>query len=146
MLITEKYADRINGTITCYDRIIIQGAIPSWSYADGMTGYFYGNDMKIFDYAKFSQPLTEKVRENAERIAKEAGIDIEFIRKTQAFRKDDKIQEIIKEKGISEGLVHIFSAMEACNTYKPWHNKETGKTYFKYDTSKCLHYYFYFMV
>jgi hypothetical protein len=145
MLLIEKYAEKINGTITCYDRIIIQGVIPSWSYAGGMTGYFYGNNMKIFDYAKFSQPLTERVRENAERIAKENGLEIEFIRKTQSFRKDDKIQGIIKEKGITEGLVHIFSAMECCNTYKPWHDKETGRTYFNFDTSKCLHYYFYFI-
>ena len=145
MLLTEKYADKINGTITCYDRIIIQGVIPSWSYAEGMTGYFYGQNMKIFDYANFSRPLTEKVRSNAESIAKEHDIEIEFIRKTQAFRKDDKIQEIIKEKGITEGLVHIFSAMESCNTYRPWHDKATGRTHFKFDTSKCLHYYFYFI-
>ena len=145
MLLTEKYADKINGTITCYDRIIIQGVIPNWSYPEGMTRYFYSKEMKIFEYSKFCQPLTEKVRENAERIAKEHGIEIEFIRKAHSFRKDDRIQEIIKEKEITEGLVHIFSAMESCNTYKPWHDKETGRTFFKFDISKCLHYYFYFI-
>jgi len=145
MLLTEKYAEKMNGVVTCYDRIIIQGVIPNWSYADGMTGYFYANSIKIFDYAEFSKPLTEKVRENAERIAKENGIEIEFIRKTGAFRKDDRIQAIIKEKGITEGLVHIFSAMESCSTYKPWHDKPTGRTFFKFETSKCLHYYFYFI-
>ena len=35
--------------------------------------------------------------------------------------------------------------METCNTYKPWHNKASGKTYLKPDQSKCLHYYFYFI-
>ena len=145
MLLTEKYSDRINGTITCYDRIIIQGVIPNWSYADGMTGYFYSNGIKIFDYSKFCQPLTEQVRDNAERIAKEHGIKIEFIRRTQSFRKDDKIQKIIEEKGIAEGLVHIFSVMESCNTYRPWHDKESGRTFFRFDKSKCLHYYFYFI-
>ena len=145
MLLTEKYADRINGTITCYDRIIIQGVIPNWSYPEGMTGYFYSRNMKIFSYAEFCKPLTEEVRENAEKIAKEHEINIEFIRKTQAFRKDDRIQEIINERGVTEGLVHIFSAMESCNSYKPWHDKETGRTFFKFDTGKCLHYYFYFI-
>ena len=91
MLITERHEEEINGTITCYDRIIIQGVIPNWSYAEGMTGYFYANNIMIFDFAKFSQPLTEKVRVNAEKIAKENGVEIEFIRKTQALRKDDRI-------------------------------------------------------
>lgn len=42
-------------------------------------------------------------------------------------------------------LVHIFSAMETCTSYKPWHDKNTGKTSLKYDSGKCLHYYFYFI-
>jgi hypothetical protein len=29
--------------------------------------------------------------------------------------------------------------------YKPWHDKETHKTFIRPDSGKCLHYYFYFM-
>ena len=145
MLLTDKYTDKIFGIITCYDRMIIQGYIPGWSHADGMTSYFNANKIRIFDFASFSQPLTEQVRQNAQKIAEENGIEIEFIRKLHAFRKDDRIQEIIKNTGKTEGLVHIFSAMECCNTYKPWHDKNTGKTFLKPDQSKCLHYYFYFI-
>ena len=145
MLLTDKYADKINGIITCHDRMIIQGYIPGWSYAEGMTSYLKANNIRIFDFSSFSQPLTEQVRANAQRIADENGIQIEFIRKLRAFRKDDRIQEIIQKTGKSEGLIHIFSAMEQCNTYKPWHDKTTGKTFLKFDQSKCLHYYFYFI-
>ena len=35
--------------------------------------------------------------------------------------------------------------MEACDAYKPWHDKQTHKTYLRPDSGKCLHYYFYFM-
>jgi hypothetical protein len=35
--------------------------------------------------------------------------------------------------------------MEPCSTYKPWHNKQTGRTYLLPDDGKCLHYYFYFL-
>lgn len=118
MLLTDKYADKIYGIITCYDRMIIQGYIPNWSHDEAMTTYMKLNGIRIFDYPSFSHPLTEQVRQNAEKIAQENGIEIEFIRKLHAFRKDDRIQEIISETG-AEGLVHIFSAMERCNTYKP---------------------------
>ncbi len=112
MLLTEKYADKIYGTLTCYDRMIIQGYIPGWSHADGMTGYLKANGIRIFDYSNFSQPFTEQVRQNAQRIAVENGIEIEFIRKLHGFRKDDRIREIISKTGRTEGLIHIFSAME----------------------------------
>ena len=71
MLLTDKYADKIHGTITCYDRMIIQGYIPGWSYAEGMTSYLKANDIRIFDFSNFSQPLTEQIRQNAQRIADE---------------------------------------------------------------------------
>lgn len=47
--------------------------------------------------------------------------------------------------GAITGLVCILSAMEPCSTYKPWHNKQTGKTYLVPDEDKCLHCYFYFV-
>ncbi len=123
MLLTDKYADKIYGTITCYDRMIIQGYILGWSHAEGMTGYLNANNIRIFDFSNFSQPLTEQIRANAQRIADENGIEIEFIRKLRAFRKDDRIQQIIQETGKTKGLIHIFSAMEQCNTYKPCREK-----------------------
>ena len=35
--------------------------------------------------------------------------------------------------------------MEACDSYRPWHDKASGKTFVRPDSGKCLHYYFYFM-
>lgn len=67
MLLTDKYADKIHGIITCHDRMIIQGYIPNWSHAEAMTAYMKLNGIRIFDYpTSFSQPLTEQVRQNAE--------------------------------------------------------------------------------
>ena len=145
MLLTEKYQDHISSVLTCYDRMVIQGVIPGWSFSEGITSYFYANNIKIFDFQSFSKPLTQKIRDNAQAIAKENNVEIEYIRKIKAFRKDDRIQEIIKESGKTEGLIHIFSAMECCNSYKPWHDKNTGKTFLKPDSGKCIHYYFYFI-
>ncbi len=61
------------------------------------------------------------------------------------IRKEKVIKNIINSRGDHPGLVHIISAMEACPSYKPWHNKKTGKTYLKSVLGKCLHYYFYFI-
>ena len=41
--------------------------------------------------------------------------------------------------------MHVISAMEACASYKPWHDKGNGKTYLRPEHGKCLHYYFYFI-
>lgn len=145
MLITEKYNNDIAGVISCFDRVIIQGNILSWSHSQGMTSYLYGNEIMIFDYPDFAKGLCNEVRENAEKIAGDNNLKIEFIRKIKAFRKEDRIREIIKGRGDHPGLVHIFSAMESCSSYRPWHDKGSGRTFVRPDSGKCLHYYFYFI-
>jgi hypothetical protein len=52
---------------------------------------------------------------------------------------------VLAQRGDHFGLVHVISAMEACDAYKPWHDKQTHKTYLRPHSGKCLHYYFYFM-
>jgi len=143
-LLTERYAQKIWGTLSFYDRIIIQGTLPVFCYAEGMTSFLNANNIRIFDYPRFAEPLRNELRDNAERIAKENGVEIEFIKKKN-FRKEHRIKEILKKRGDHPGLVHIFSAMEPCASYKPWHDKKTHRTYLKPTEGKCLHYYFYFI-
>jgi hypothetical protein len=144
-LLTDKYRDVLDGVLNCYDRIIVTGSLPPLCYAHGMTKYLYVHDIRIFDYAQFAKPLTEQIRAKAEEIARAHGLEIEFIRKKN-FRQEARIKKILEQRGDHPGLVHIFSAMERCDSYKPWHDKTTGKTYVKRDSGKCLHYYFYFIV
>ncbi|MFQ5408689.1 MAG: MarR family transcriptional regulator [Anaerolineales bacterium] len=144
-LLTEKYAAELHGVLHCYDRVIISGNVQAWSYAKGMTSHLYQHDIRIFDYPAFVKPMRDALRANAEAIAEETGVEVEFIRKYKSFRKEDRVQEILRTRGRQPGLVHIFSAMEQCPAYQPWHNKETHKTYVRSTTSKCLHYYFYFL-
>ena len=140
----ERHNTKIKGIISCFDRIVLSGTIPGICYAEGMTSLLFKKDIRIFDYTDFVEPMREEIRLNAEKLAEENGLEIDFIRKKN-FRKEDRIKDIIKQRGLHPGLVHIFSAMEPCTAYKPWHNKKTHKTYLKTVPGKCLHYYFYFI-
>jgi len=143
-LLTERHAAQIEGVLGCWDRMLVFGTLPKICFAGGMTSFLYERQIRIFDYPKFAEPYRHRIRENAEKMAAEAGIEIEFIRKRN-FRKEDQVKELLEKRGEHPGLVCIFSAMEPCSTYKPWHNKQTGKTYLVPDDGKCLHYYFYFV-
>jgi hypothetical protein len=143
-LLTERHANQIAGVLACYDRILVFGTLPNICFAEGMTSYLYAHKVRIFDYPRFAQPFREQLRENAERLAAENGMEIQHIRKKN-IRKEELVQAALAKRGSHPGLVVIFSAMEACPTYQPWHNKQTGKTYLKPDDGKCLHYYFYFL-
>lgn len=144
-MFTERYEDKIIGSIGCFDRIVLIGTIPNICYAQGMTMYFSTHQLKIFDYPQWVKSLTEEIVSNAKKIAEENRVEVEFVRKIDSFRKEKRVKEIIEQRGEHPGLVHIFSALEACHTYKPWYDKQSHNAFFKTDCGKCLHYYFYFI-
>ena len=143
-LLTERYPEQIAGVISCWDRVVIRGMLTTVGYPDGMTAYLSARGIRIFDFHEFAKPLTESVKANAERLAAEAGLEINYIRKKD-FRKEDRIREVLAERGHHPGLVWVFSALEPCNTYRPWRDHETGRCYLRLKDGKCLHYYFYFI-
>jgi hypothetical protein len=142
--LVERYAQRIIGQLSCPDRVVIMGTLPGACYAEGMTHILYARGVRIFDYAQFAKPLADEIKSNAERLAAEAGVAIEYVKKLN-FRKEDRVRQVLRERGEHPGLVHVFSALEPCASYQPWHDKRTGKTFLKPDSGKCLHYYFYFI-
>ena len=141
----ERHQDSISGVLSCFDRVVITGTLPDICHAGAMGGYLGYRKIRLFDYPRWAEPLREELRENAERLAAEAGLKIEFIRKLKAFRKEARIKEILAERGDHPGPVHLFSAMESCLSYQPWHDKSTHRTFLKPSSGKCLHYYFYFI-
>jgi len=80
----------------------------------------------------------------ATSLATETGVTIEHIGKSH-IRKEAVVSRVLEQRGDHPGLVHIISAMEACDAYQPWHDKPTHKTFIRPDSGKCLHYYFYFL-
>ena len=140
----ERYGDRIAGVLSCYDRIVITGTVPVICYAEGMTRFLHSRGIRIFDYPQFVQTLRDRVRDVAASLAETAGITIEHIARSH-IRKEEVVARVLAQRGDHPGLVHIISAMEACDSYRPWHDKASGKPFVRPDSGKCLHYYFYFM-
>jgi hypothetical protein len=143
-LLTERYRERLAGVLSCYDRIIVIGTLPGACYAKGMTAFLSARQIRIFDYPGFAEPLRDRIRDRAAELASAASVTIEHVAKNH-IRKEDIIAKVLAVRGDHPGLVHIISAMEACNSYKPWHDKRTHRTFLRPDSGKCLHYYFYFI-
>ena len=140
----KRHEKRLLGVLSCFDRAVITGTLPDIGHAQAMTRELNRRRIRIFDFPRFAEPLKEEIRSNAEQRAAEHGLKIDYIQKKN-FRKEARIKESLEERGDHPGLVHIFSAMEPCSSFRPWHDKGTGKTFLKYRDAKCLHYYFYFV-
>lgn len=144
-LLTDRYASKIRGVLMCFDRIVLTGTLPEICYADGMTKHLAGKGIRVFDFTNWAQPFKEEIRANAERLAQENGLTIDYIKKPRSFRKEEHIEAVLAKRGLQPGLFHIYSAIESCTEYRPRYDKATGKSFLYAKESKCLHYYFYFI-
>lgn len=144
MLLTERYKDDIVGTFCCFDRLIFQGCLNPVGNTDGMTAFFHQKNMRIFDYPLYAEQWTKQIRDHIKKVAHDNAIVFEK-QPNKKKRKESIVSTIIKKRGDHPGIVCIIPAMELCPTFKPWHDKNTHKTYFRHDQSKCMHYYFYFI-
>jgi hypothetical protein len=104
----------------------------------------YSRGIRIFDYPRFAEPLRDRIRERAQQVCEANGVSIEHVSKSH-IRKEDLVARVLATRGDAPGLVHVISAMESCQSYKPWLNKANGHVFLRPDTGKCLHYYFYFI-
>ena len=107
--LSERYEDRIAGVLSCYDRIVVTGTLPTVCYADGMTRFLYARGIRIFDYPSFAMELRERVRQAAVRLAATAGVEVEHIAKSH-IRKEAVVAKVLERRGDQPGLVPKWKA------------------------------------
>ena len=140
----ERYAGRIAGTLGCFDRVVLTGTLVDVGYPGAVQEKLLHDGLGFFDIKVFADPLRRDLCEHARHIAQQAGLQIEHIVRKN-FRKDERVAEVLAKRGSHPGLVHVFSAMENCSTFEPWHDRQTGVTKLRGTPGRCLHFYFYFM-
>lgn len=145
-LLTQRYRGKISGQLSCFDRMLITGILQQINFGEGFSRYLFGRGIRMVEYKNtLAKPLRDKIVSNAERIAEENGLEIEYISSPRGFRKEERIQEVLRERGEHPGLAHIFKVMETCPCFEAVFDRNTRKTHFAYRDAKCIHFYFYFI-
>ncbi len=75
-LLTERHSDKILGTISCFDRVLLTGTLPDICYARAMKNWLYEKGIRVFDYPRWAEPFRHAIRENADRIARDSGLEV----------------------------------------------------------------------
>jgi len=144
-LITERYATKISGLLTCFDRIVLTGTLLRRSYPAGMEKNLQIHKIRCFDFQeKFAKPLAERIKSHAVEVAKAANLEIEYLGGS-TIRKEAAVQEKLLKRGTAPGLVCILSNVEGCRRYMAHYFKDRNHTGLKMKSGQCLTYYFYFI-
>ena len=132
----KAHADQIVGCLTTVDRLIIHGHLTMLWRPGAFAAFMLRQGIRFGDFGRYVLKTTEQVKQQAMRIAKEAGRP--FIYQQAVVRgKDDLAREIAKRDGITQGLVCVLSTLEMANSFTLVEGRIIARK------RKCLHFYFY---
>lgn len=138
-----RYEDRIEGTITGFDRILFRGTARSISYCQGAEVFLSCQGVLYKDFAKFTQRITDEICNHSEEFAAAQGRPHEYMN-SPSQSKEDRAREIMERDGITKGLICVLAAVEPCQTITVRGDRAAKRLRLKSEPRQCKHLYFYF--
>lgn len=136
----DKHQAKITGTISCFDRILFKGHLPL-GWPEAMEQFIARQGLRIKDFGGFVARQSELIKQHAKAMADRTARP--YIYLTGPIRKDERARAIAERDQITEGLVCILAAVEACQSFKMAHGHRRPKIVSA--RRKCLCFYFYFV-
>jgi len=137
----EKHTKKIQGVLSCFDRMLFRGYLPIMSGAS-MAQFLQSEQVNCGNLKQFLLETSERVKGHAQRMAAAAGRPYTYL-PGAGVRMEQQARELAERDGIRDGLICIFAKVEPCKSFSFKYSR--GDAYVNSATRKCLHFYYYFM-
>jgi len=138
---------RVAGSLAMFDRMIFKGHLSGLYKGDNARCFLWSQGVALKDFTAYAKATTERIATNALKLAVDAGrpvISFDHVKtRNRAQRKDELAKSIAERDGITEGIVCLISAVEACYSFQVRKRYETGRLELFRRERKCLHHYLY---
>ena len=139
----DQYADKIKGEFFFFDRMIINGYFRPLISEQTRIGYLYSMGIPLRDFTEYFKNVTDLLIKQIEGSADELGRPVVYLPSSKG-RKENIAKDFLLSNPVDEGLICVLKTLESCRTAKIVGGKE-GKHFLKSSSTKCLHYYLYYL-
>jgi hypothetical protein len=142
--VAEILSGHVTLEVECVDRLYLNGYISSLATPGGLTTFLREHLGKPIPSPAVLGQITKRFREGVQRFSEETGVPL--VKFEPGERKDDRAQELRRERGVRGEVVFIGVAQEKAKAFSGREMPEKGKGWFEYTRDKTvyvLHYYFY---
>ena len=140
--ILTQYADKINGSFSFFDRMILTGHLRSFFHS--MMYFLSKENVLLKDYGTYVQGVTDSIKNHVIAYTSSQKRPLIYL-KSPKISKEQTALECLENDPIDEGLICTLSTVELCNAFSVISNHTTHKLEIKCMKRKCLHYYFYYL-
>lgn len=137
-----KHQDKITGTLSGFDRLVLRGTLRSITFADGLRHYLHANDVLLKHFSSHAQSVSGQLKHASENEAKQLGRPVMYLNSSQVS-KEEIAREILAKDGIREGLICVLRCVEPCWSFQIHRNEQTRKLELVTQRRKCTFIYQY---
>lgn len=141
--ILNQFEDKINGTFSFFDRMIIKGHFRQLFSASGQKYFLSGQNVLLKDFSAYASQVTDGIVSYVEDMAVSEQRPLVYLTSAK-ISKEQTALNIQKDDPVSEGLICILSVVEGCQTLQPIKNAQ-GLLQLRIVNRKCKYYYFYYL-
>ncbi len=139
----DQNADKIKGQFSFFDRMIINGYFRPLLSEKTRIGCLYSMGIPLRDFTEYFRDVTDHLIRQIESSAEELGRPVVYLPSSRD-RKENIAKEFLLADPVDEGLICVLKTLESCRTAKVV-GGEKGKHFLKSSSTKCLHYYLYYL-
>src|SRR5262245_45891778 len=135
-----KFAASLIAVVGCFDRVIFKGYLPFGD--DAHLNRFVDHTLRIprKDFIPLLEGKADELVAHAKDLAQQHGAPYQFLQ--GRHRKEDLVQQAIRDRRLDEGLVCVLCCMENCRTIKLLYGQGRPRLAFTWRQQRVLYFYF----
>ena len=140
--ILTQYEDKINGTFSFFDRMILTGHIRP--FFSSMLYFLSAENVLLKDYGAYAQNMTDNIKSHVQEYTSNLSRPLIYLSSPKTSKEQTALH-CLEDSPVTGGLICTISTVETCNAFSVVPNRTTQKLEMKCMKRKCLHYYFYYL-
>jgi hypothetical protein len=140
----QQYQKDIIGHLSGFDRLVLRGTLRVLAVKSGMLNYLWHVGVLLKDFGKFSQQKSTQLKTASCAQAQRQKRPLVYLNSPQTD-KEKIARQIAQQDGIEKGLIAILTAVEPCQSYELYRNRQTQKLELQPRWRKCLFLYHYWI-
>jgi len=140
----QQYEKDIIGHLSGFDRLVLRGTLRALAVKSGMLSYLWNIGVQLKEVGTLFQEKSEQLKLASCEQAKREGRPVLYLASAKTD-KEKTAKQIAEKDGIKEGLICILTAVEPCQSYELFRNREEKKLDLQPRIRKCLFLYHYWI-
>lgn len=138
-----RHEDKIQGSISGFDRLRLTGSLLTLGYAKGLANVLSAAGVLLKDFGTYVEGLSQKIKKATEILAQSTPAGRVLYLNSGSQSKEDYVRALPRNGEANCGLFAVLSCVEPCRSVEVHRNAKTKLLEIRPAIRKCLHVYFY---